>query len=204
MTFTAPSTPNTTSRPSLAVIGAGPGGLAAAMLLAAKGCRVTVYEAEPRVGGRTMRLSADGSAGTYHFDRGPTFFLMPYVLEEIFAATGRKLTDYATLTRLDPMYRLVMGRQGAEPVTLDCTQDPDEMRRRLNALEPGDGDAFESVLAENRRKLDAFTPSSAAPSAPSSTASTPAWPRRSPSSRPTSPSPATSASASKTTTSASP
>jgi phytoene desaturase len=32
------------------------------------------------------------------------------------------------------------------------------MRRRLNALEPGDGDAFESVLAENRRKLDAFTP----------------------------------------------
>jgi phytoene desaturase len=144
---------------SIAVVGAGPGGLAAAMLLASRGLDVTIYEAQPRVGGRTMRLSATGQSGaTYHFDRGPTFFLMPYVLEEIFAATGRRLTDYATLSRLDPMYRLVMGRQGREPITLDCTQELEEMMRRLDAIEPGDGAAFEEVLRENRRKLELFTP----------------------------------------------
>ena len=143
---------------SIAVVGAGPGGLAAAMLLAGRGLRVTIYEAEPRVGGRTMRLSAEGAAGTYHFDRGPTFFLMPYVLEEIFRATGRRLTDYATLTRLDPMYRLVMGRAGRDPLTLDCTQDREAMRARLNAIEPGDGDAFEEFLRANRHKLNVFTP----------------------------------------------
>lgn len=143
---------------SIAVVGAGPGGLAAALLLASRGLDVTVYEAMSEVGGRTARITLEGSRGAYHFDRGPTFFLMPYVLEEIFAAAGRTLTDYAELTRLDPMYRLVMGRAGQDPVTLDCTQSVEAMKSRLSAIEPGDGEAFEGFLSENRRKLDVFTP----------------------------------------------
>jgi phytoene desaturase len=63
------------------------------MLLAAAGFAVTVYEAHPTVGGRTRRIEL----GDYRFDCGPTFFMMPYVLEEIFAATGRRLSDYAEL-----------------------------------------------------------------------------------------------------------
>ncbi|MFN9132165.1 MAG: NAD(P)-binding protein, partial [Phycisphaerales bacterium] len=51
---------NNPSSASIGIVGAGPGGLAAAMILAASGLRVTVYEKEATVGGRTMRLSLTG------------------------------------------------------------------------------------------------------------------------------------------------
>ena len=69
---------------SVAIVGAGPGGLSVAMLLAAAGLNVTIFESQPVIGGRTRRLEA----GPYSFDCGPTFFMMPYVLEEIFGAVG--------------------------------------------------------------------------------------------------------------------
>jgi phytoene desaturase len=149
------------SSPSVAVIGAGPGGLASAMLLAAAGCRVTVYEAVPSVGGRTSRITLadpDDAGRRYQFDRGPTFFMMPFVLEEIFAATGRRLTDYAHCQRLDPMYRLIHGQRGGEPIVLDTTQDIAEMARRIAAIEPADGPAFERFILDNRSKLARMTP----------------------------------------------
>jgi len=147
------------SRGDVAIIGAGPGGLATAMLLAAKGIKVTVYEAAPAIGGRTTRLSLDDGDDRYTFDTGPTFFLMPYVLDEIFAACGRRLMDYVNLTRLDPMYRLVMGRQGQSPITINCTQDVQAMSAQISReIDPHDGPAFAAFIADNRRKLTAFEP----------------------------------------------
>ncbi|MEM7624729.1 MAG: phytoene desaturase family protein [Planctomycetota bacterium] len=138
----------------VAVVGAGPGGLATALLLAARGVNVTVYEAQERIGGRTQRLTA----GDYHFDMGPTFFLMPHVLQEIFAAAGRTLDDYVELHRLDPMYRLVVGQDGGHDITIDATQDLDAMRQRLAAIHPADGEAFGRFIADNRAKLNAAEP----------------------------------------------
>src|SRR5215208_6123461 len=66
---------------SVAIVGAGPGGLAAAMLLAAAGVRVTMFERLAAVGGRTRVVEADG----FSFDIGATFFLYPEVLRGIFA-----------------------------------------------------------------------------------------------------------------------
>jgi phytoene desaturase len=128
------------------------------MLLAASGVPVTIYEAGPTVGGRTSRVELDSPAGPFGVDRGPTFFLMPYVLEEIFAATGRRLSDYADLRRLDPMYRLLLGRENASPLKIDATQDVDEMSRRLAAVEPSDGAAFARFIADNRTKLRLMEP----------------------------------------------
>ncbi len=145
-------TPAASGQPTAAIIGAGPGGLAAAMLLASSGVRVTLFEAQPVVGGRTSPVTA----GPYRFDRGPTFFLMPYVLEEIFAAAGRRLQDHAELHRLDPMYRLILGREGQKPITLDTTQDIAEMARRIGAINPRDGQAFKRFINDNRRKLHAM------------------------------------------------
>lgn len=81
---------------SVAVIGAGPGGLTAGMLLASKGYQVTVYEKQPFIGGRTSALHKDG----YTFDRGPTFLNMPHILEEMFHLAGRRLEDYIELKSL--------------------------------------------------------------------------------------------------------
>ena len=66
------------------IIGAGPGGLAASLLLAKAGVDVTILEKQPFVGGRTSTQVA----GEFKFDLGPTFFLYPRVLESIFQAAG--------------------------------------------------------------------------------------------------------------------
>ncbi|MCX5691840.1 MAG: phytoene desaturase family protein [Planctomycetota bacterium] len=134
---------------TVGIIGAGPGGLAAAVLLAASGVRVRVYEADTTIGGRTARVRA----GAFGFDKGPTFFMMPYVLEEIFASAGRSMHEYLELTRLDPMYRLMLGRPGQSPLQLDTTQDIAEMGRRISAIDKADGANFARFIADNRYKL---------------------------------------------------
>lgn len=150
--------PSPESDNPIAIVGAGPGGLAAAMLLAASGARVRVYEAQPHVGGRTSRVSLQGDSGDFRFDLGPTFFLMPYVLDEIFQAANLRLADAVELTRLDPMYRLLLGRPGEAPLTLDTTQDIAEMARRIGAISEPDGRGFERFIADNRAKLTAAEP----------------------------------------------
>lgn len=77
----------------IAIVGAGPGGLAAAMLLARRGYKVEVFEKQPYIGGRTSKIEL----GKYKFDMGPTFLNMLYIAEEIFELTGRKLQNYVVI-----------------------------------------------------------------------------------------------------------
>lgn len=142
----------------IAIIGAGPGGLAAGVLLAGAGLDVTVYESQATVGGRTSRIELRSARGTYAFDRGPTFFLMPHVLDEIFRSVGRRMEDEVDLERLDPMYRLVIGQPGAPDITIDTTQDLDAMAARLSEIHPDDGRNFKAFVEHNRKKLDASEP----------------------------------------------
>jgi phytoene desaturase len=123
------------------------------MILAASGARVTVYEAGEMVGGRTAHVVAQGASGEYRFDKGPTFFMMPYVLDEVFAACGERLRDHVKLTRLDPMYRLLLGRPGQKPLQLDATQDVRAMCERIGAVNERDGRMFAKFLNDNRAKL---------------------------------------------------
>jgi len=132
------------------IVGAGPGGLASAILLAAAGVRVKIVERLPIIGGRTSSLEADG----YKFDLGPTFFLYPRVLEEIFRAAGTSLAAEVEMVRLDPQYRIQFGAGGK----LDCTPDIESMERQIAALAPKDAPGFRRFLAENRAKLDLMEP----------------------------------------------
>jgi phytoene desaturase len=132
----------------IVIIGAGPGGLAAAMLLARSGVRVTVLERSATVGGRTSLIKSGG----FTFDLGPTFFLYPRVLAEIFQAGGRNLRDEVELVRLDPQYRLIFGGGGE----LLATPAVERMERAIAALSLSDATSFRSFLAENSRKLASF------------------------------------------------
>ena len=85
----------------IGIVGAGPGGLAAGVLLASKGFSVTMFEAEDKVGGRNASIEEEG----YTFDIGPTFFMMPFVLEEIFEEADRNLHNYVDMKMLDPYYQ---------------------------------------------------------------------------------------------------
>lgn len=132
------------------IIGAGPGGLAAALLLGRAGLDVTVLERLPRVGGRTSAIETRG----FRFDLGPTFFLYPRALERIYAAVGHDLRAEVPMTRLDPQYRLVFGSGG----DLLATPDMHRMEQELARLAPGDAPALRRFLADNRIKLERFTP----------------------------------------------
>lgn len=132
------------------IIGAGPGGLASAILLAAAGVRVKIVERLPIVGGRTSSIEADG----YKFDLGPTFFLYPRVLEEIFRAAGTTLQSEVQMARLDPQYRIQFGAGGK----LDCTADIPAMEKQIAALSPKDAPGFRRFLTENRAKLERMEP----------------------------------------------
>ncbi|MBX9699822.1 MAG: phytoene desaturase [Acetobacteraceae bacterium] len=142
-------------RPRVAVIGAGPGGLAAAMLLAARGARVTLFEKDGVPGGRNRLLRTPEG---FTFDLGPTFFLYPRILAEIFATCGARLEEEVDLLRLDPLYRLVFEGSGDADAVLDATPDLDRMEAAIAALCPGDAAGLRPFLAENRRKLEAFRP----------------------------------------------
>ena len=134
----------------IVIVGAGPGGLTAAMLLASAGADVTVLERHDRIGGRCGVWEADG----YRFDIGPTFFLYPKILADIFAQCGFRLEDEVDLIRLDPMYHLVFEQGGS----LRATADLDRMAAEIRKLAPQDADGLPKMLAENREKFAAFMP----------------------------------------------
>ncbi|HEY3503969.1 MAG TPA: phytoene desaturase family protein [Actinocatenispora sp.] len=83
------------------VVGAGLGGLSAAIRLAAAGRQVTVLERESVPGGRAGLLERAG----YRFDTGPTVLTMPHLIADTLATVGEELTDWLDLVRLDPAYR---------------------------------------------------------------------------------------------------
>lgn len=82
-----------------AVIGAGIGGIAAAIRLAVKGYEVTVFEANDTFGGKMHEFWL----GNYRFDAGPSLFTLPHLVDELFNLAGRTPSDYFTYTRLDPI-----------------------------------------------------------------------------------------------------
>ena len=136
--------------PEIIVLGAGPGGLASAMLLARAGLSVRVLERADRVGGRTSTISEDG----FKFDLGPTFFLYPQVLRSIFEMCDLRLEDHMELIKLDPHYRLVY--EGGEE--LEITPQIDRLADEVAKLSPQDAKNLESFMTDNRRKLAGFKP----------------------------------------------
>jgi phytoene desaturase len=138
------------SNKKVIVIGAGPGGLASAILLAAGGAKVKILERLPTIGGRTSSIEADG----FKFDLGPTFFLYPRVLEEIFAVAGTSLREELEMVRLDPQYRIIFGAGGA----IDASPDATRMEQQIAAIAPNDAPEFRRFLDENRTKLTRMEP----------------------------------------------
>ncbi|MDG4765206.1 phytoene desaturase family protein [Solwaraspora sp. WMMD406] len=87
------------------VIGAGVGGLASAMRLAAAGHDVTVIERADTVGGKLARWSRLTAEGVFTFDTGPSLLTLPQVFADLFDSTGEPLEKVLDLVPLDPIVR---------------------------------------------------------------------------------------------------
>jgi phytoene desaturase (3,4-didehydrolycopene-forming) len=131
-----------TARSAL-VIGAGIGGITAAIHLANAGLHVTVLDKNEQPGGRCGHLVRDG----HTFDTGPTLFVMRLLYEAEFRALGAPLQARLDLRRVDPTYRLVFDDASQLALTSDMTS----MRDQLETIEPGSFDAFRRYLEEGGR-----------------------------------------------------
>ncbi len=124
---------------TVAVVGAGISGLAAAALLARDGHAVTAFEAAPRVGGRAGVWETRG----FRFDTGPSWYLMPEVFQHFFRLMGTSAGRELDLRRLDPGYRVFF--EGVdEPI--DVRADRAHSIAQFEAIEPGAGAALARYL----------------------------------------------------------
>jgi phytoene desaturase len=122
------------------IVGAGLGGLACALHLAGTGRDVTILEREAVPGGRAGRLSVRG----YEFDTGPTVLTVPDLLAEPLAAVGEELSDWLSLTRLDPAYRAYF----PDGSTLDVIADPARMVEEIHRVcGPREAAGYERFVA---------------------------------------------------------
>jgi len=121
------------------VIGAGIGGLSAAIRLAAAGRKVLVLEQNPTVGGKMSEVREAG----FRWDTGPSVITMRPVLEDLFASAGRQLDDYLTLESLEPLTRYFY----PDGTVLNCSRDLPKMLEQIRALDERDVEGYLNYLA---------------------------------------------------------
>jgi phytoene desaturase len=137
------------SRRHVLIVGAGPGGLTTAMLLASRGFKITVFEKEPHVGGRNAAIVRNG----YKFDIGPTFLMMKFILDEVFEEAGRRVDAYLKCVKLEPMYRLQFADVRLEPTT-----DREAMLQELDAQFPGNRAGYDRFMAVEKERFRRMYP----------------------------------------------
>jgi len=131
------------------IIGAGPGGLSAGMLLAHRGFEVEIFEKENQVGGRNAAIKMDG----FSFDIGPTFLMMKFILDELFEESGRKSENYLKFMRLDPMYRLCFTDGSVE-----MRDDHARMRAIISEKFPGNEAGYDTFFQKEKVRYDCMYP----------------------------------------------
>ncbi len=130
-----------TFKPHAVVVGAGLGGLAAAIRLGARGFRVTVLDRLAVPGGRATVFKQDG----FIFDAGPTIITAPFVLEELWKFAGRNFYDDVKLQALDPYYVIRFDDGSA----FTCSKDVIAMRAEVARISPDDVAGYDNFMRES-------------------------------------------------------
>jgi len=123
------------------VIGAGLGGLAAAMRLGAKGYAVTVLDRLDLPGGRGSSVTQDG----HRFDLGPTIITVPQVYENLWRNCGRDFHKDISLRPMDPFYEV----RWPDGSTFTARQDTDAMLAEVARLSPADVAGYKRFLKDS-------------------------------------------------------
>jgi phytoene desaturase len=135
--------PLTPDAPHAVMIGAGFGGLAAAVRLLVRGYRVTVVDRLDQPGGRARVLRQDG----YIFDAGPTLITAPFLFDELWALAGERREDHVALVPIAPFYRIRFD----DGAWFDYTGDAGAMRREVARFDPAGVAGYERFLRKSER-----------------------------------------------------
>ena len=124
----------------IVVIGSGFGGLSAAIRLQAAGHQVTMLEQRDKPGGRAYVYQQDG----FTFDGGPTIITAPWLIDDIFAAAGKKTSDYVQLVQIDPFYNI----RFEDGSVFHYNNDQRRLRDEIARFNPGDVAGYERLRAK--------------------------------------------------------
>ncbi len=130
----------------IVVIGAGLGGLSAAIMLARSGFQVTILEKNAAVGGKLNRLQTQG----FSFDLGPSIFTLPQIFRPVFEGDGKRLEDYIKLERVDPQWRNFFD----DGTVIDLWEDPEKMRGELAQFGSRVFEEYKAFLSYSKRQYD--------------------------------------------------
>jgi phytoene desaturase len=129
------------------VVGAGMGGLSAAIHLAIAGWHVRVLERQPQVGGKLNQQVIDG----FSFDTGPSLLTMPFVVRDLFRAAGREMDDYMQLVPLDITCRYFY-RDGT---VINAWRDREQLAAEFACVNAKDGEALPAFIEYAREIFQA-------------------------------------------------
>ena len=128
------------------VIGAGFGGIAAALRARAKGHEVTLVDRCPRLGGRAQVFEKDG----FRHDAGPTVLTAPFLFEELFALFGKDIADYVRIVPLKLWYRFHFH----DGDTFDYGGGIDQTLAEIARIHPADAAGYLALLEHSRKIYD--------------------------------------------------
>jgi phytoene desaturase len=132
------------------VIGAGFGGLAAALRTAARGHQVTVLDRLPGPGGRGREFVRASGEHTFRYDAGPTVLTAPILFEELFALFGEKLSDHVELMPVTPWYQM----RFADGTQLDYGGTTEQIQSEIAKFSQADALAYPAFLAHSQKLFE--------------------------------------------------
>jgi phytoene desaturase len=136
-------------RADVVVVGAGVGGLAVAIRLAASGRRVVVLERNDVVGGKLATTTHGGAT----FDVGPSLLTLPHLFDELFRAGGTTLTAEVETARLDPQFHY----HWPDGASLVVPDGADATASAFERFGPGAGRSWRRFDERGRRIWDVST-----------------------------------------------
>lgn len=128
------------------VVGAGFGGIAAALRLRARGYDVTIIDRCKRLGGRAQVFERDG----FIYDAGPTVITAPFLLEELFELFNKQLSDYIDIMPVEPWYRFYY----PDGETFDYGGDLEDTLKEINRIAPEDSNNYQRLLNQSQAIFD--------------------------------------------------
>ncbi len=128
------------------VIGAGFGGIAAALRLRARGYDVTLIDKQDKLGGRAYQYNRNG----FIHDAGPTVITAKFLFDELFELFGKKREDYIEFRDLYPWYRI----QFADGSIFNYGGTLEQTLAEIRKIEPADADGYLRLLEQTKKIFD--------------------------------------------------